>query len=153
MVQNISHKKVFWMKTSACRDETLKSQPNKMRTTQHIHTIPVHIVWAHCHHYEISRPMWYLQILQYHMHMCKQSIPSLFFLLLSGLGASSVFSECSQVTLKFHFAAMEKLGRGFGTITMSHLLMKDVRHGHHLACTQHTDIQLHGSSPSAGTCI
>ena len=34
-------KKVFQMKTSACRDETLKNQPNKMGTTpQHIHTIP-----------------------------------------------------------------------------------------------------------------
>ena len=29
------------MKTSACRDETLKNQPNKMGTIpQHIHTIP-----------------------------------------------------------------------------------------------------------------
>ena len=29
------------MKTSACRDGTLKNQPNKMGTTpQHIHTIP-----------------------------------------------------------------------------------------------------------------
>ena len=36
-----SHKKVFRMKTSTCRDETLKNQPNKMGTTpQHIHTIP-----------------------------------------------------------------------------------------------------------------
>ena len=36
-----SRKKVFGMKTSACRDETLKNQPNKMGTTrQHIHTIP-----------------------------------------------------------------------------------------------------------------
>ena len=36
-----SHKKVFQMKTSACRDETLKNQPNKMGTTpQHIYTIP-----------------------------------------------------------------------------------------------------------------
>ena len=34
-------KKVFQRKTSACRDETLKNQPNKMQTTpQHIHTIP-----------------------------------------------------------------------------------------------------------------
>ena len=36
-----SHKKVFRMKTSTCRDETLKNQLNKMGTTpQHIHTIP-----------------------------------------------------------------------------------------------------------------
>ena len=36
-----SHKKVFRMKTSACRDGTLKNQPNKMGTTpQLIHTIP-----------------------------------------------------------------------------------------------------------------
>ena len=36
-----SHKKVFRMKTSACRDGTLKNKPNKMGTTpQHIHTIP-----------------------------------------------------------------------------------------------------------------
>ena len=36
-----SHKKVFQRKTSACRDGTLKNQPNKMQTTpQHIHTIP-----------------------------------------------------------------------------------------------------------------
>ena len=36
-----SHKKVFQMKTSICRDGTLKNQPNKMGTTpQHIHTIP-----------------------------------------------------------------------------------------------------------------
>ena len=36
-----SHKKVFQMKIGACRDETLKNQPNKMGTTlQHIHTIP-----------------------------------------------------------------------------------------------------------------
>ena len=36
-----SHKKVFRMKTSACRDGTLKNQPNKMGTTpQRIHTIP-----------------------------------------------------------------------------------------------------------------
>ena len=36
-----SHKKVFRMKTSACRDGTLKNQPNKMGATlQHIHTIP-----------------------------------------------------------------------------------------------------------------
>ena len=36
-----SHKKVFRMKTSACRDGTLKNQPNKMGTTpQHIYTIP-----------------------------------------------------------------------------------------------------------------
>ena len=35
------HKNVFWMKTSACRDATLKNQPNEMGTTpQHIHTIP-----------------------------------------------------------------------------------------------------------------
>ena len=34
-------KKVFRMKTSTCRDGTLKNQPNKMGTTpQHIHTIP-----------------------------------------------------------------------------------------------------------------
>ena len=32
---------VFWMKTSACRDETLKNQPNKMgMTPQYFHTIP-----------------------------------------------------------------------------------------------------------------
>ena len=36
-----SHKNVFRMKTSTCRDEMLKNQPNKMGTTpQHIHTIP-----------------------------------------------------------------------------------------------------------------
>ena len=36
-----SHKKVFRMKTSTCRDGTLKNQPNKMGTTpQHIYTIP-----------------------------------------------------------------------------------------------------------------
>ena len=36
-----SHKKVFQRKTSACRNGTLKNQPNKMGTTpQHIHTIP-----------------------------------------------------------------------------------------------------------------
>ena len=36
-----SHKKVFRMKASACRDRTLNNQPNKMGTTpQHIHTIP-----------------------------------------------------------------------------------------------------------------
>ena len=35
-----SHKKVFWMKTSTYRDGTLKTQPNKMGTTQHFHTIP-----------------------------------------------------------------------------------------------------------------
>ena len=33
------------MKTSACRDETLKNHPNKMGTTpQHIHTIPIFCV-------------------------------------------------------------------------------------------------------------
>ena len=31
--QYTSHKKVFQMKTSACRDGTLKNQPNKMGTT------------------------------------------------------------------------------------------------------------------------
>ena len=37
-----SHKKVFRMKTSACRDGTLKNQPNKMGTTpQYIYTIPI----------------------------------------------------------------------------------------------------------------
>ena len=36
-----SHKKVFWMKTSACRDGTLKNQSNKIGTTpQHIYIIP-----------------------------------------------------------------------------------------------------------------
>ena len=36
-----SHKKVFRKKTSACRDGTLKNQPNKMgMTPQHIHTTP-----------------------------------------------------------------------------------------------------------------
>ena len=36
-----SHKKVFQMKTSTCRDGTLKNQPNKMgMTPQHIYTIP-----------------------------------------------------------------------------------------------------------------
>ena len=35
-----SHKKVFRMKTSACRDGTLKNQLNKMGTTQHIYTVP-----------------------------------------------------------------------------------------------------------------
>ena len=38
---NQSHKKVFQMKTSACRDGTLKNQPNKTgMTPQHIYTIP-----------------------------------------------------------------------------------------------------------------
>ena len=33
--------KVFWTKTGACRDGTLKNQPNKMgMTPQHFHTIP-----------------------------------------------------------------------------------------------------------------
>ena len=37
-----SHKKGFQMKTTICRDEMLKNQPNKMGTTpQHIHTIPM----------------------------------------------------------------------------------------------------------------
>ena len=41
LVSLTSHKKVFRMKTSACRDGTLKNQPNKMGTTpQHIYTIP-----------------------------------------------------------------------------------------------------------------
>ena len=36
-----SHKKVLQMKTSACRDGTLKNQPNKIGTTpQHIYIIP-----------------------------------------------------------------------------------------------------------------
>ena len=36
-----SDKNVFQMKTSACRDGTLKNQPNKMgMTPQHIYTIP-----------------------------------------------------------------------------------------------------------------
>ena len=41
-----SHKKVFRMKTSACRDGTLKNQPNKMGTTPHntftpsLHLVP-----------------------------------------------------------------------------------------------------------------
>ena len=40
-----SHKKVFRMKTSACRDGTLKNQPNKMGTIpQHIYTIPTSCV-------------------------------------------------------------------------------------------------------------
>ena len=40
-IYRTSHKKVFQMKTSACRDGTLKNQPNKMETTpQHIYTIP-----------------------------------------------------------------------------------------------------------------
>ena len=40
-----SHKKVFQMKTSACRDGTLKNQPNKMgMTPQHIYTIPTSCV-------------------------------------------------------------------------------------------------------------
>ena len=43
------------MKTSACRDGTLKNQPNKMGTTpQHIHTIPtscqVGFVFVSCVH-------------------------------------------------------------------------------------------------------
>ena len=39
-MQSESHEKVFRMK-SACRDGTLKNQPNKMgKTPQHIHTIP-----------------------------------------------------------------------------------------------------------------
>ena len=41
VIDDTSHKPVFWMKTSACRDGTLKNQPNKMgMTQQHIHTIP-----------------------------------------------------------------------------------------------------------------
>ena len=32
-----SHKKFSQRKTSACRDATLKNQPNKMRTTSHCH--------------------------------------------------------------------------------------------------------------------
>ena len=37
----MAHKKVFRMKTSACRNGTLKNQPNKMGTTpQHIYTTP-----------------------------------------------------------------------------------------------------------------
>ena len=36
-----SHKKVFWTKTSACSDGTLKNQANKMgMTRQHFHNIP-----------------------------------------------------------------------------------------------------------------
>ena len=36
-------KKVVWMKTSACRDGTLKNQANKMETTpQHFHTKYAH---------------------------------------------------------------------------------------------------------------
>ena len=36
-----SHKKVFSMKTSTCRDGTLKNQPNKIGTTpQYFYTIP-----------------------------------------------------------------------------------------------------------------
>ena len=36
-----SHKNVFQMKTSTCREGTLKNQPNKMGTTpQHIYIIP-----------------------------------------------------------------------------------------------------------------
>ena len=40
---NKSHKKVFQRKTSACRDGTLKNQPNKMRTTPQ-HTPSLHLV-------------------------------------------------------------------------------------------------------------
>ena len=37
----LKSQKVFWTKTGACRDGTLKNQPNKMGTTpQHFHTIP-----------------------------------------------------------------------------------------------------------------
>ena len=36
-----SHKKVYWTKTSTCRDGILKNQANKMgMTPQHFHTIP-----------------------------------------------------------------------------------------------------------------
>ena len=42
-----SHKKAFLMKTNACRDGTLKNQPNKVGTTpQHMHPHHPHIL---CH--------------------------------------------------------------------------------------------------------
>ena len=40
--------KVFQVKTSTCRDGTLKNQPNKMAMTpQHIHTIPTSCAILH----------------------------------------------------------------------------------------------------------
>ena len=61
-----SHKNVFRMKTSACRDGTLKNQPNKMRMTpQHIHTVPTScqlcFVFVSCVHRRVvegSRYCW-----------------------------------------------------------------------------------------------
>ena len=61
-----SHKKVFQGKTSACRDGTLKNQPNKMgMTPQHIHTIPtscdilptMHPKKTFCMHLAYSHPL------------------------------------------------------------------------------------------------
>ena len=55
------------MKTSACRDGTLKNQPNKMGTTpQHIYTIPIHLVpfcqlcfvFASCVHSRVVEDSW-----------------------------------------------------------------------------------------------
>ena len=53
-----SHKNVFRMKTSGCRDGTLKTQPNKMGTIpQHIHTIPTHCaILRTMHNYKLSTP-------------------------------------------------------------------------------------------------
>ena len=52
-----SHKKVFRGKTSACRDGTLKNQPNKMGTTpQHIYTIPTSCAILPTMHNKLSTP-------------------------------------------------------------------------------------------------
>ena len=39
-----SHKKVFWMKTGACRDGILKNQPNKMEWHHNTFTPSLHLV-------------------------------------------------------------------------------------------------------------
>ena len=61
-----SHKKVFRMKTSACRDGTLKNQPNKMGTTlQHItpslHLVPfcqLCFMFVSCVHSRVVKGSW-----------------------------------------------------------------------------------------------
>ena len=57
-----SHKKVFKRKTSTCRDETLKNQPNKMGTTpQHIHAIVTSpSSHRHCRIARPPRPPYYM---------------------------------------------------------------------------------------------
>ena len=57
-----SHKKVFRMKTSACRDGTLKNQPNKMGTTpQQFTLVPfcqLCFVFVGCVHSRVVEGSW-----------------------------------------------------------------------------------------------